>query len=447
MLDNLRAALRLNPENVPLRTSVVELLLEAHRLDEAEAEVTEGLAHAPGDPQLLTALARVSYARGAFSKALVLCEEVLGKAPAGAELHHLMARCHAKLDDRDAAATAFAKAREFDPTLTDPEFAHLVPSAPAGGRAEAGPGEDGLSFEFTEGDPGGTFEPYVERPGIGFAEVGGMEDLKRQIALKIIEPLKKPEIYAAYGKKVGGGILLYGPPGCGKTHVARATAGEVDAKFISVGIADVLDMYTGQSERNLRDLFARARSAAPSVLFFDEVDALAASRRDMRQSAGRQVINQFLAELDGVDADNEGVLVLAATNAPWHLDGAFRRPGRFDRILFVPPPDEAARTAILEVLLRDKPAGEVDVKTLAKKTKDFSGADLKSLIDHATEDKLEKALSSGVPEPFTTKDLAKAAKRVKPTTKEWFGTARNHALYADDGGLYDDVLAYMGVKK
>ena len=167
----------------------------------------------------------------------------------------------------------------------------------------------------------------------------------------------------------------------------------------------------------------------------------------MRQSAGRQVINQFLSELDGIQAGNDGILVLAATNAPWHLDGAFRRPGRFDRILFVPPPDEVARDAILEVLLRGKPAGEVDTASLAKQTKDFSGADLKALVDVAIEAKLEKAIETGVPEALTTKALAKAAKQVKPTTKEWFGTARNHALYANDGGLYDDVLEYLGVKR
>jgi len=136
---------------------------------------------------------------------------------------------------------------------------------------------------------------------------------------------------------------MYGPPGCGKTYVARATAGEIKAGFLSVGINDVLDMWIGNSERNLHELFESARTHKPCVLFFDEVDALGAARSDMRHHAGRQLINQFLAEMDGVKTSNEGVLILAATNAPWHLDPAFRRPGRFDRILFVPPPDAAAR--------------------------------------------------------------------------------------------------------
>lgn len=443
MLENLRAAVRLNPENVPLRLGLGELLLAEHRAAEAETVYRDGLALAPEDAQLKAGLARAFFEQGSFSKALVLCEEVIAAGPTGAETFLVAARCHAQQDDPDAAARLFRRALDIDPTLADPELERLLPAADRG-EVEDRPTR---TLEYAEGDPAGTFEPYIERPKGGFADVGGMDALKREIALKIIEPLKNPAIYAAYGKKVGGGILLYGPPGCGKTHLARATAAEVEATFISVGIADVLDMYTGQSERNLRDVFDRARTNRPSVLFFDEVDALAASRRDMRQSAGRQVINQFLAELDGIQANNEGVLVLAATNAPWHLDGAFRRPGRFDRILFVPPPDEAARAAILRVLLKDKPAGDADVAALAKKTKEFSGADLRAVVEAAVEAKLERALETGRPEPLSTKDLARAVKGIRPSTKEWFGTARNHALYANEGGLYDDILEYLGVKR
>jgi SpoVK/Ycf46/Vps4 family AAA+-type ATPase len=179
------------------------------------------------------------------------------------------------------------------------------------------------------------------------------------------------------------------------------------------------------------------------VLFFDEVDALGASRSDLRQSSGRQLINQFLAELDGVNSDNEGVLILAATNAPWHLDAAFRRPGRFDRILFVPPPDPPARAAILGILLRGKPARDIDVDQVAKKTDGFSGADLKAVVDAAVEQKLREALKAGGPQPLTTRDLLGAAAGVRPTTKEWFGTARNYALYANQGGLYDDIRKYL----
>src|SRR5258708_34380148 len=194
-----------------------------------------------------------------------------------------------------------------------------------------------------------------------------MENVKEEVRMKIIHPLRHPELYKAYGKTAGGGKLMYGPPGCGKTHLARATAGEIKAAFIPVGISDVLDMWIGNSEKNLHEIFDRGRRSRPCVLFFDEVDALGANRHDMRQSAGRHLINQFLSEMDGVQASNEGVLILAATNAPWHLDPAFRRPGRFDRVLFVPPPDAVARAAILRILIKAKPTGAVDFETVAKK--------------------------------------------------------------------------------
>jgi SpoVK/Ycf46/Vps4 family AAA+-type ATPase len=270
-----------------------------------------------------------------------------------------------------------------------------------------------------------------------------MDPVKEEIRMKIILPLEHPEMFEAYGKKVGGGILMYGPPGCGKTYLARATAGEVKAAFLSIGISDVLDMWIGSSEKNLHELFEQARRNKPCVLFFDEVDALGASRADMRHSGGRHLINQFLSELDGVDAGNEGLLILAATNAPWHLDNAFRRPGRFDRIVFVPPPDQPARAAILRLMLTGKPSDSIDFDQLAKKTADFSGADLKAVLEQAVEAKLREAMKSGQLQPLRTKDLLAAAGGVKPSTREWFATARNYALYSNQGGVYDDILKYL----
>ena len=229
--------------------------------------------------------------------------------------------------------------------------------------------------------------------------------------------------------------------------MAKATAGEVKARFMPIGIHDVLDMWIGNSEKNLHGIFDSARAQTPTVLFFDEVDALGASRSDMRQSAGRHLVNQFLAELDGMEHDNDGLLILGATNAPWHLDPAFRRPGRFDRILFVPPPDEEARAEIIRALLKNKPVDDIDAERVAKKTKDFSGADLKAVVEMAIEIRLQEALRKGTPAPLTTKDLLQAMKSVKPSTKEWFASARNYALYSNQGGIYDDILDYLKIKR
>lgn len=265
--------------------------------------------------------------------------------------------------------------------------------------------------------------------------------------MKILYPLQNPDLFRAYGKKIGGGVLLYGPPGCGKTLLSRATAGEIKANFLAIGIHEILDMWIGNSEKNLHRIFELARDHAPTVLFFDEVDALAADRNDLKQSAGRTLINQFLAEMDGTNANNDGLLVLGATNAPWHIDPAFRRPGRFDRILFVPPPDDEARAGVIEVMAKGKPVHKLDAHALAKKTRDFSGADLKSVFDLTIERTLAKAMKEGRIVPITTDDLMKTAKEVKPTARAWFESAKNYALYANQGGFYDDVLTYLGIKK
>jgi SpoVK/Ycf46/Vps4 family AAA+-type ATPase len=287
----------------------------------------------------------------------------------------------------------------------------------------------------------------IEKPTINFNHVGGMQKVKSEIDIKIIQPLLNHELFKKYGKKTGGGILMYGPPGCGKTHLARATAGQIKANFISVGIQDVLNMWLGNSEKQLHELFETARRQAPCVMFFDEIDALGASRTDMRQSSSKMLINQFLSELDGVQYSNDGLLILGATNAPWHLDGAFRRPGRFDRIIFVHPPDAEGRESILKILLNEKPTQNIDCKTIAKKTEDFSGADLMAVVDRAIEDILREAIKTGMPKPIETKDLLKHAMDVKPSTKEWFTTARNYALYSNESGQYDDILEYLKIKK
>ena len=161
-------------------------------------------------------------------------------------------------------------------------------------------------------------------------DVGGMRPVKDRLEAAFLAPLANPRLRKLYGKSLRGGLLLYGPPGCGKTFIARALAGELRAKYLSVGIADILDSYFGQTERNLHEAFQLARREAPCVLFFDEIDALGARRSQHQVSMMRGAVNQLLTELDGIDGANEGVFVLAATNQPWDVDPALKRPGRLD---------------------------------------------------------------------------------------------------------------------
>lgn len=449
-LKAIREAARLSPENLPLRRHLADLLLQSGRPEEAEQEYRAALNLSPTDQFLKIGLASAFYQQGKNSEALVVLEDLAKTVEMTARGYLLYARLLLRAGETVRASQAYHRAVEFEPALADPDLAERL-GIRSGQTATLPP--DTASGDLVEGRMRVTWEDIVEpvdtsveRLNTTFADVGGMEDLKEEIRLKIIHPLTHPDLYRAYGKPIGGGILLYGPPGCGKTYLARATAGEIRAGFLPVGLNDVLDMWIGASERNLHALFEQARRTKPCVLFFDEVDALGASRTDMRRSGGRQLINQFLAEMDGVQYSNEGVLILAATNAPWHLDPAFRRPGRFDRILFVSPPDAPARAAILRILVRGKPVGDIDFDGLAKKTDGFSGADLKAVVDTAVEMKLKEAMQSGLPKPLTTRDLMSASSTVKPSTKEWFATARNHALYANQAGVYDDVLKYLKMR-
>jgi SpoVK/Ycf46/Vps4 family AAA+-type ATPase len=445
-LQGLREAARVSPDNIPLRLHLAQSLMGLGRHEEAETEYRDALAVAPNHAELKLGLAHAYYQQGKNSHAMVVIEDLVKGTDPPPKALVLHARLLLRAGEANYAAAQYKEALRADASLEDAELSRElgIRAADLDRGPELFEGDDRLRAareEFAERP-----DISVERPKIRFADVGGMEQLKDEIRMKIIYPLQHAEMFKAYGKPIGGGIMMYGPPGCGKTHLARATAGEIEAGFLSIGISDVLDMWIGSSERNLHELFEQARRSRPCVLFFDEVDALGASRADMRQSAGRQLINQFLAELDGVNDSNDGILILAATNAPWHLDAAFRRPGRFDRILFVPPPDVPARAAILRILCRGKPLGEIDYDSIAKKTDNFSGADLKALVDVAIEAKLRDAMKTGRPEPLATKDLIAAAKGLLPTTKEWFASARNYALYANQGGLYDPILSYLKMK-
>lgn len=295
--------------------------------------------------------------------------------------------------------------------------------------------------------PGNTQPPpdagVAARPEVRFADVGGLEHVKRQIRRKIITPFEKPDLFRAFRKRSGGGVLMYGPPGCGKTLLARATAGEAKAHFIPVAITDVLDMYIGESERKLAEAFAEARQHKPSVLFFDELEALASRRRSTGEGSA-SLVSTFLSEMDGFTGENDGVLVIGATNTPWAVDSAFRRPGRFDRVLFVPPPDQPARLAILNLLVTDRPlAAGLDLQSFAVSTTGFSGADLANLVETAVELAIEDSSSDDALTPVSRRHFDAALQEIRPTTGEWLATARNYAKYANEGGLYDDVRAFL----
>ena len=292
----------------------------------------------------------------------------------------------------------------------------------------------------TDGDPA---DWEVERAGVRLADVGGMTEVKNRLEASFLAPLRNPELRRLYGKSLRGGLLLYGPPGTGKTFIARAIAGEMGAGFLSVTISDILDPYIGNSEANLHNVFQQARDHAPCVLFLDELDAIGMKRSLSRNSSMRSTVNQPLEELDGVGSNNEGVYLLAATNAPWDIDPALRRPGRLDRTLLVLPPDEPARAAILHTHLRERPVEGIDLQALARVTDGLTGADLSHVCDSAAEKALLDSVRTGRPRLMNMQDMDAALKEVRPSTGPWFETARAVVEYSDASGEYEDLRKWM----
>jgi SpoVK/Ycf46/Vps4 family AAA+-type ATPase len=274
-------------------------------------------------------------------------------------------------------------------------------------------------------------------------DVAGLTEVKNRLEASFLRPLRNPELREMYGASLRGGLLLWGPPGCGKTFLARAIAGELGAHFLSIGLHDVLDMWLGNSEKSVHRLFELARRAKPTVLFFDEIDAIGHSRTNLNRSAGRNVVAQLLSELDGVDTDNEGVFVIAATNQPWDVDAALRRPGRLDRTMLVLPPDGPARGAILEYHLRRRPYSGENLEPVVSATEGFSGADLKLTCDEAAQQALSEAVATGEARPIGRADLMAAARGIRPSTAAWLEMANNFATYANTAGDYDDLVIYL----
>ena len=465
-LDALRAALAASPDNIPLLLLTAKAYQDQFELEEAAKLIGHVLEIEPDNAQGGTEQARLLDLDGKTSEAIVRLDALTAQHPECGEAWILRAHLALKEGEANEARSYYDSAVRCNGELRDDDLLERIVKS-GGMNSERGDKRMAVTssgqFVEREWDDNEIDDDDVAsmdrvtaneldlefriRTDITFDEVGGMDAVKEDIRMKIIYPIQKPELFKAYGKSAGGGVLLYGPPGCGKTLLSKATAGEIKASFFSIGLHNVLDMYVGASEGKLHKIFELARRNAPSVLFFDEIDALAADRRDMRQSSTRGLINQFLAEMDGAQGENDGVLILGATNAPWHLDAAFLRPGRFDRMVFVPPPDEVARAEIAEIHSREKPVVQFDAAALAKKTEGFSGADLRAVFDLAVEATLQEAMKRGEVVPVSGKILLKTTKKVKPSTRKWFESAKNYALYANQSGFYDDVLEYLGLKK
>ena len=446
VLASLRKAVEAMPDDVPLRVHLATLLLRAGQRDEAIRQVGAVLQRDPGNAEALALLqeppgppAAATEAGGtgpAASQEAGSPPAAPGRPPARAEGRRPRreGRRPSRRETRRRARRAGTSRPPRSMTGPRPNRSCAM-SCPRCSWAVRAP------TRHSAADAADAYD--AERSTLTLADVGGMPQVKDRLEAAFLAPLRNPELRKLYGKSLRGGLLLYGPPGCGKTFIARAVAGELGARFIAVSFADILDMYVGQSERNIHELFEFARRKSPCVLFLDEIDALGQKRSRLRNAAMRGAVNQLLTELDGVDGGNEGVFVLAATNQPWDVDPALRRPGRFDRTLLVLPPDNAAREAVFRYHLRDRPVAGVDLGRLAKVTDGYSGADIAHVCETASERALMDSIHRGEARMIGQPDLEASAAEVKPSLGAWFDTARNVALFANEGGVYDDLADYL----
>jgi SpoVK/Ycf46/Vps4 family AAA+-type ATPase len=396
-------------------------------MDHVIASLQRAVAAAPDDHALRLHLAELLIGAGRRGEAVEHTAAVLAADPASEDARRLMASALDGSDTGDASNPAPVAADPFDWTQAESDMGEVVPPMFADSSAQRS--------EVPAYD--------VESARLTLADVGGMTEVKKRLNAAFLAPMRSEKLRTMYAKSLRGGLLLYGPPGCGKTFIARALAGELGARFMAVSLADVLDMYVGNSEKNVHELFEVARANAPCVLFLDEVDAIGHKRSRMSSDTMRSTVNQLLLELDSVAGTNEGVFVLAATNHPWDVDSALRRPGRLDRTLLVLPPDLEARIAIWTMHLRDRPVAGIDVKKLARLTDGYSGADIAHLCDSAAELALLDAAESGEARMINQTDVESALREVRPSIGAWFETARNVALFANEDGMYDELAAYL----
>ena len=254
-------------------------------------------------------------------------------------------------------------------------------------------------------------------PDIKFSDVAGLDDVKKAITIKMINPVKYPEKYKMYAKKTGGGVLLYGPPGTGKTMIAKAIANEVGAKFYAVKGSDIVSKWVGESEKNINSLFEEANKQDRAIIFIDEMDSLIGKRGLDTHNDKR--VNEFLQQIDGFAGRNPNLLLLGATNRPWDIDSAAMRSGRFSQKIYLPLPDAPARKFMLEKNMKGVPvAKDFDIDKIVEATDGYSGADIEELCDRAKDEPLLQAIATDSVVLVTNEDFDRVLSQMPPSVTE-----------------------------
>lgn len=425
ILEAMAVAVQAAPDSAVLRVQFARMLLDAEQVPRALEQASAGLRLDPGSVEALDLVTRAAT--------------LLTSPPQAPPHEQTPPHEQAPPGEPDGSEESVTPGPGIDWTSLEAEIAHSIEQP----FVES---ETAVTVEHTPG--AGDLPLEVSQETVTLADVGGLESVKQRIREAFLEPMRNQEIAKAFGKSLRGGLLLYGPPGVGKTFMARAVAGELGARFITVTLADVLDKYIGQSEQNLHGLFQRARQLAPAVLFLDELDAIGGRRAQYSGSSGmRTVVNQLLQEMDGIGSDNDGLFVLGATNHPWDVDTALLRPGRFDRVILVLPPDAPAREAILRGNFEGRPIAGIRLGEIVAQTDGFSGADLAHVVSTAAEKAMMASIRTGEVQPVSMDDVRAALREIKPSTMSWLQSARNVVTFANADGRYDELATYLKARK
>jgi len=268
----------------------------------------------------------------------------------------------------------------------------------------------------------------VKRGELNFDQVTGMEATKEILRRAIIYPLQHPELTREYAVGVGGGIIFYGPPGCGKTFLTKATAGEAGVNFIEAKISEILIKWVGDSEKRVSELFQKARANMPSILFFDEFDALGGRREEAGHNLyARQLVNTILTELSGATVSNDGILFIASTNSPWLIDPALKRKGRLGTHVYIAAPDKATRAALFKMYLQGRPLdSNIEYDKLAEMSELRSCTDIQSACEEAAKKPWKEAIETGAKRNITMLDISSSLSDTKSTIVEWYESARRY---------------------